>query len=73
VAEGTPEDVRQHATSHTGQALRDYELALGIGGHSVHEKAAVLRKKELVALDGKALEAKNAIQIVNAKEHNLKT
>ena len=71
VAEGTPEDVRQHATSHTGQALRDYELTLGIGGHSAHEKAAVLRKKELVALDVKALEAKNAIQIVNAKEHNL--
>ncbi|MDP3230142.1 MAG: excinuclease ABC subunit A, partial [Acidovorax sp.] len=72
VAEGTPEDVRQHATSHTGQALRDYELTLGVGGHSVHEKAAALRKRELVALDGKALEAKNAIQIVNAKEHNLK-
>eukprot|EP01030_Chromulinospumella_sphaerica_P000334 gene334-334_t len=31
---GTPEDVRAHATSHTGQALRDYELALGVGGHS---------------------------------------
>jgi len=72
VAEGTPEDVRQHATSHTGQALRDYELALGVGGHSVHEKAAALRKKELSALAGQALEAKNAIEIVNAKEHNLK-
>ncbi|CAN7604068.1 excinuclease ABC subunit UvrA [Acidovorax sp. LjRoot194] len=72
VAEGTPEDVRQHPTSHTGQALRDYELTLGVGGHSVHEKAAALRKRELVALDGKAVEAKNAIQIVNAKEHNLK-
>lgn len=53
-------------------ALREYELTLGVGGHSVHEKAAVLRKRELVALDGKAPEAKNAIQIVNAKEHNLK-
>lgn len=76
VAEGTPEDVREHATSHTGQALRDYELALGVGGHSVHEKAAVLRKKELLALAGKAAEAnqaKNAIEIVNAKEHNLKS
>ena len=72
VAEGTPEDVRQHATSHTGQALRDYELALGAGGHSVHEKAAVLRKKERLALAGQAPEAKNAIEIVNAKEHNLK-
>ncbi|WP_312785304.1 excinuclease ABC subunit UvrA [Acidovorax temperans] len=76
VAEGTPEDVREHATSHTGQALRDYELALGVGGHSVHEKAAVLRKQELLAQEGKALQtnlAKNAIEIVNAKEHNLKS
>ena len=72
VAEGTPEDVRAHATSHTGLALRDYELTLGIGGQSVHEKASALRKREQVALDGKAIEAKNAIQIVNAKEHNLK-
>ncbi len=76
VAEGTPEDVREHATSHTGQALRDYELALGVGGHSVHEKAAALRKSERLALAGKAPEAnltKNAIEIVNAKEHNLKS
>ena len=72
VAEGTPEDVRQHATSHTGQALREYELTLGIGGHSVHEKAAALRKKERLTLMNQAPEAKNAIQIVNAKEHNLK-
>ncbi len=72
VAEGTPEDVRAHATSHTGQALRDYELALGVGGHSVHEKAAVLRKKELLAHMNQAPAAKNAIEIVNAKEHNLK-
>ncbi|MBJ2165030.1 excinuclease ABC subunit UvrA [Acidovorax sp. IB03] len=76
VAEGTPEDVREHATSHTGQALRDYELALGVGGHSVHEKAAVLRKQELLAQEGHALQANlanNAIEIVNAKEHNLKS
>ena len=72
VAEGTPEDVRAHATSHTGQALREYELALGAGGHSVHEKAAVLRKAERLAQMEQAPEAKNAIQIVNAKEHNLK-
>ena len=76
VAEGTPEDVHEHATSHTGQALRDYELALGVGGHSVHEKAAALRKSERLAPAGKAPEAnqaKNAIEIVNAKEHNLKS
>ncbi|SEA91742.1 excinuclease ABC subunit UvrA [Acidovorax soli] len=71
VAEGTPEDVRAHATSHTGQALRDYELALGVGGHSVHEKAAVLRKSERLVHMNQAPAAKNAIEIVNAKEHNL--
>lgn len=72
VAEGTPEDVRAHATSHTGQALRDYELALGVGGHSVHEKAAALRKSERLAHIHQTPAAKNAIEIVNAKEHNLK-
>ena len=72
VAEGTPEDVRQHATSHTGQALRDYELTLGAGGHSVHEKAAVLRNQQRLAHTGQANTAKNAIEIINAKEHNLK-
>jgi excinuclease ABC subunit A len=29
VAEGTPEEVRQHATSHTGQALREYAESMG--------------------------------------------
>ncbi|MDD2545791.1 MAG: excinuclease ABC subunit UvrA [Burkholderiaceae bacterium] len=75
VAEGTPEDVRLHATSHTGQALREYDQTLGLGGHSVQEKAAALRKKERMAQSGKGLEAKNtqnAIQVVNAREHNLK-
>jgi excinuclease ABC subunit A len=35
VAFGTPEDVMLHATSHTGQALRDYAAAMGV----VHEVA----------------------------------
>jgi excinuclease ABC subunit A len=72
VAEGTPEDVRQHPASHTGQALRDYELALGVGGHSAHEKAALLRNEEHKRLSKTAVGAKNTIQIINAKEHNLK-
>ena len=71
VAEGAPEEVRRHPHSHTGAALREYEQALGEGGHSVHEQRAVLRKEKLLALDGKALDAKNAIEIVNAREHNL--
>ncbi|MGY8905024.1 MAG: excinuclease ABC subunit UvrA [Burkholderiales bacterium] len=32
VAEGTPDEVRQHPTSHTGQALREYDVALGNWG-----------------------------------------
>ena len=35
VAFGTPEDVMLHATSHTGQALREYAAAMGV----VHEVA----------------------------------
>eukprot|EP01031_Cornospumella_fuschlensis_P027584 gene27584-33316_t len=50
VAEGTPDDVRQHATSHTGLALREYAEAMGEVFGAVS----------------------NNIQIVNAKEHNLK-
>ncbi|AVP56916.1 excinuclease ABC subunit UvrA [Pulveribacter suum] len=72
VAEGTPEDLRQHPTSHTGAALREYELALGEGGHSAQEAAAALQKSELLARASKAPGAENAIEIVNAKEHNLK-
>ncbi len=36
VAQGTPEDVRLHPTSHTAKALRDYALAFD-GVHEVHE------------------------------------
>ena len=31
VAEGTPDDVRKHPTSHTGAALREYDVAMGWG------------------------------------------
>ena len=39
VAYGTPEDVMQHATSHTGLALREYAAAMG-GVHAVGEASA---------------------------------
>ena len=38
VCEGTPEDVKAHATSHTGRALREYEKALGLGVWHVAER-----------------------------------
>ncbi|MEY2735447.1 MAG: excinuclease subunit, partial [Pseudomonadota bacterium] len=76
VAEGPPEQVREHATSHTGRALREYEQAMGLG-----ESAA--QATVLVAEEGRPLQSfrsaareraplPEAIRIVHAREHNLK-
>ncbi|RGE43764.1 excinuclease ABC subunit A [Comamonas testosteroni] len=73
VAEGTPEDVRQVKGSHTAQALREYDLAMGVGGEAVREVAPMLYKPERKPQINQGLQAKNAIEIVNAKEHNLKS
>ncbi len=106
VAEGTPEDVRQHATSHTGLALRDYAESMGevfgvaerlnvYGGEaavsagssygggtpksSPSDTAASLAKvrggvgaSSIAPAARRAPVLNNNIQIVNAKEHNLK-
>jgi excinuclease ABC subunit A len=64
VAEGPPEEVRKHLSSHTAKALREYDLSLGVA-HAVEEGRplqAVVRAKRA-----------EAIQIVNAREHNLKS
>ncbi|MBN9409665.1 MAG: excinuclease ABC subunit UvrA [Burkholderiales bacterium] len=66
VAQGTPEEVRQHPTSHTGQALREYEAAMGEGAMVAAEPAASYAVKPAVA-------PRDAIEIVNAREHNLKS
>ncbi|MDQ3271477.1 MAG: ATP-binding cassette domain-containing protein, partial [Pseudomonadota bacterium] len=64
VAQGTPEAVREHPTSHTALALREYEQAMG-KVHGVEEaRAKVWKTKPAFS---------NLIQIVNAKEHNLKS
>ena len=64
VAQGTPEQVREHPTSHTALALRDYEAAMGkvYGVEEVRAKAWKTRPA-----------FSNLIQIVNAKENNLKS
>jgi excinuclease ABC subunit A len=67
VAEGTPDDVRQHLTSHTGLALREYDRAMGLGAHAVEEG----RPLQVVVRERKP--PPEAIQIINAKEHNLKS
>ncbi|MEJ5124975.1 excinuclease ABC subunit UvrA [Comamonas sp. MYb21] len=76
VEEGTPEEVRKSGRSYTAQALRDYELAmLGERGdgqpHEVREQRpayALAPAAQAAALPGPG----NSIQIINAKEHNLK-
>jgi excinuclease ABC subunit A len=74
VAEGPPEQVREHASSHTAKALREYALAMG----EVHEVREGRLQDYLSQSSGLAAAAKrndqhgNAIRIVNAKEHNLK-
>jgi excinuclease ABC subunit A len=76
VAYGTPEDVMLHATSHTGLALRDYAAQMGVV-HEVQDAAhrashSLLLNKKLLAHISSGLAPKNAIEIINAREHNLK-
>ena len=78
VAEGAPEDVRLHLTSHTGKALRDYAASMGVVYEIDGEKASAgLLAAEDTARFAKAARgasvADGAIQIINAKEHNLKS
>ncbi|HEX7437715.1 MAG TPA: excinuclease ABC subunit A, partial [Caldimonas sp.] len=70
VATGTPEEVRRHASSHTGKALAAYDTALGRDGHAVEEGSMpYMVKLARVARAG----ADETIRIVNAREHNLKS
>jgi excinuclease ABC subunit A len=81
VAVGTPEDLmQQHASSHTGLALRDYAAQMGsthavqdFSGSSARTALQLLQNKELLAQAQQGLEAKNTIQIINAREHNLQS
>lgn len=75
VAEGPPEEVREHKTSHTARALRDYAESMG-EVHAVHEGRLVDYLKQPQRQQAAAARAdhhRNAIRIVNAKEHNLKS
>ncbi len=64
VAEGPPDIVRQHPTSHTALALREYEQAMG-QTYQVEERRPKAWKTRPAF--------SNLIQIVNARENNLKS
>jgi excinuclease ABC subunit A len=70
VAEGMPEDVRNHASSHTALALREYAEAMGELGGIV--KVAEATMPAINKIVRKPTSEDNSIRIVNAKEHNLK-
>ncbi len=71
VCTGTPQDVMQHATSHTGKALREYEAALAepTAKSVVAEPRPASRPTWPRAVSPRA---SPSIQIHNAREHNLK-
>ena len=71
VCTGTPDDVKAHASSHTAAALRDYEQSLGFGTPKAEEGRAL--QSVLRAARQARHGADEAIRIVNAKEHNLKS
>ncbi|HWP19918.1 MAG TPA: excinuclease ABC subunit UvrA [Burkholderiaceae bacterium] len=81
VCVGTPEDVRTHPTSHTAQALREYETMMGIATQVREPRGAAADAAREGAYLGTARAAarraaqaaEEVIRIVNAKEHNLKS
>ena len=67
VCSGTPTQIRAHAGSHTGRALRDYELVLHPSGVSAPAPMPHrLQAKPKAKLD-------SSIRIHNAREHNLQS
>lgn len=68
VAEGTPEALREHPTSHTARALREYAQAMDrvVAVNEAPAMPYARRPASRTAAGG------DAIRIVNAKEHNLK-
>ncbi|HXF77949.1 MAG TPA: excinuclease ABC subunit UvrA [Usitatibacter sp.] len=64
VAVGTPRQVMEHASSHTGKALRDYETALSPARN--HERQAPAAEPRI------PYRVPKTIQVRHAREHNLK-
>jgi len=74
VAEGTPDDLRRHAVSHTGAALREYDESLVgqvFGLNSELVKAQTNHSAQLSYKENPNAVNPN-IQIIHAREHNLK-
>jgi excinuclease ABC subunit A len=72
VAEGPPEEVKLHPSSHTAKALREYDGILSVSESL--PSSLPFRGRAGVGAEGEGarVDRPNAIQIVNAKEHNLR-
>ena len=64
VAEGPPEMLREHPTSHTALALREYEAVMNQTWQVEEQRPRVWKTRPAFS---------NLIQIVNARENNLKS
>jgi excinuclease ABC subunit A len=78
VVAGTPAQVEAHATSHTGEALRDYEKALVVPGMKSRNSAAEVReagpaeqRRDLRASVPGTTPSKSIV-VHRAREHNLR-
>ena len=67
---GPPDAIKLHPRSHTGLALREYEASLAIGTPQVQDSGRPLQS--IVRERRRAAQDPGSIQIVNAREHNLK-
>jgi len=67
ICAGTPEEVKDHPSSHTARALREYAEAMDRPAHAVEEG------RPLQSLVRARRKAEEVIRIVNAREHNLKS
>ena len=68
VCAGTAQQVAQHPTSHTGQALREYAAALVSG----LTEAAVVVAADARTAQSAPVAARTSICVRNAREHNLR-
>jgi excinuclease ABC subunit A len=67
VAQGTPEQLKDHPGSHTARALREYALEMD------RAPVQVAEGRPLQSLLRQRRQAEEVIRIVNAREHNLKS
>ncbi|HEX9185402.1 MAG TPA: excinuclease ABC subunit UvrA [Burkholderiales bacterium] len=73
VCAGTPEEVMRHATSHTGRALREYEVQLAsVAPEKAGSDPKSACEPEFRSDPSAGRYLGNAIRIHNAREHNLK-